>query len=322
MDQYLSADEAAKILNKPVDPLADVLHLLAMSSVFCAVSRASRPWGMTIPPMPETMMYHVATEGEWWIELDGRDPVPMQPGDLALIPHGEGHRLVSSLGNEAPALFDLPRVEMTDRYEVIEFGGGGELNRLICGTATFSHPAALDIVGMMPTLIHLSAEEEKTRNWLYSTMSLLSEEARALRPGVELILCRLSEVLVIQAVRAWIDTSPEENLGWLGALRDPQIGRSLQEVQRQPAAEWSVEKLARVAAMSRSAFASRFKELVGESPMQFVTRWRMLIAKKLIVNEDMTLAQVAEELGYESESSFSRAFKRTTGYSPGALRSN
>jgi AraC-like DNA-binding protein len=165
-------------------------------------------------------------------------------------------------------------------------------------------------------------EKASNRNsdWIQSTLRLMADEARMLRPGGETIVTRLADVLVVQAIRSWLERAPEAQTGWLGALRDQQLGRAIALVHRDPAHEWSVGSLAAAVAMSRSSFAARFTELVGEPPMQYVTRSRMRMASRLLQQETCTVAEVASRLGYQSEAAFSRAFKRFVGVSPGATR--
>lgn len=153
-----------------------------------------------------------------------------------------------------------------------------------------------------------------------STLQLLAAEARELRPGGETIITRLADVLDVQAVRTWIERDPSAQTGWLAALHDPRLGRALTLVHREPARAWSVESLASEVGMSRSGFAARFTEVVGEPAMQYVTRWRMLVALTRLSEGEESLSEIAGRLGYQSEAAFSRAFKRIIGTSPGAAR--
>jgi AraC-like DNA-binding protein len=155
---------------------------------------------------------------------------------------------------------------------------------------------------------------------MQSTLRLIAAEAQTLRPGGEAVITRLSDILVIQAIRSWIENDPAGQSGWLGALQDPQIGRAISLVHRDPARAWTVASLARELAMSRSAFAARFTQLAGEPVMRYVTRWRMHVALDWLREDGVSVAELASRLGYESEAAFSRAFKRTIGVSPGAVR--
>jgi AraC-like DNA-binding protein len=302
------------------DPLGEVLHYLRMTSTFYSRCEFSAPWGLVLPPFDDTMMFHVVTAGRCWLEVEGEEPVLLQPGGLALVPHGGGHRLASEPGIDGPHLFDIPREDISERYEVIRQGGGGPATRLICGTARFDHPAARRLAGILPRVINIEATESPELGWVQSTLHFIAAEARELRPGGETVITRLADILVIQAIRAWIERDPAARTGWLGALRDPQIGRAITLIHREPARDWSVASLASEVAMSRSAFAARFADLTGEPPMQYVTRWRMLLAQIWLEEDGATVGELASRLGYRSEAAFSRAFKRYQGVSPGAVR--
>lgn len=302
------------------DPLGEALYFLRMNGVFYCRCEFSAPWGLVLPTWPGTLMFHVITSGRCWVEVEGVEPRLLQAGDLALVPHGEGHRMASAPGLPGVELFDLPRELAGDRYEVIRQDGGGEAVGIVCGVVHFDHPAAQGLIGVLPGLIAVDAMTASHGDWIRSTLRLVTEEARALRPGGETVITRLADVLVIQAIRAWIEQDPSAQTGWLGALRDPRIGRAIALIHRDPAREWTVASLAAEVAMSRSAFAARFADLVDEAPMAYVTRWRMHLARMWLGEEEATVGEVALRLGYQSEPAFSRAFKRSTGTSPGAVR--
>ena len=303
-----------------VDPLGEALHFLHMSGVFYTRSEFTAPWGLALPPFPDCLMLHVVTSGRCWLEVDGVEPHLLQSGDFALVPHGEGHRLFSEPNAPAAKLFDLPRQQISERYEILRYGQGGEAASLICCTVRFDDPAAHQLVRLLPKFICIEAWQSPQMEWIQSTLRLMAAEARALRPGGETIITRLADILVIQAIRSWMAEDPLAQTGWLGALQDKRIGYAILLVQRDPARAWTVASLADEVAMSRSAFAARFKELVGESPIQYITRWRMNVALTWLKKEDVSLGEIANRLGYQSEAAFSRAFKRFIGVSPGAAR--
>jgi AraC-like DNA-binding protein len=246
----------------------------------------------------------------------------LHPGDLALVPHGDGHRLASDLGIAAARLFDLPREYASERYEVIHHGGGGAPTSLMCAAVRFEHPAAHDLVELLPRMIRVEAWTSPQTEWIQSTLRLMASEAKELRPGGETVITRLADILVVQAIRSWIAQDPAAQTGWLGALQDKQIGRAISLIHRDPARPWTVASLAAEVAMSRSAFAARFTELVGEPAMHYASRWRMHVALTWLKEETAPLADLASRLGYQSEAAFSRAFKRFMGVSPGAARQN
>ena len=303
-----------------VDPLGEALHFLRMSGTFYARSELTEPWGLTLPPMDEFLMFHVVTSGRCWLEVEGAERRLLQPGDLALVPHGQGHRLVSEPGGPAADLFDLPREERSERYEVLRHGGGGALTSLVCACVRFDHPAARRLVAVLPRTICIEASSLPHLDWIQATLRFMAAEARAMRPGGEAVITRLADILVIQAIRSWIEQDPAARTGWLGALQDKQIGRAISLIHREPAREWTLGSLAAESAMSRSAFAARFTEMVGEPAMHYVARWRMNVALGWLRESDAPLGDVAGRLGYRSEAAFSRAFKRYLGISPGAAR--
>lgn len=306
----------------PVDPLGEALHFLRMSGTFCSRSEFSAPWALELPPMPGWLSFHVVTAGRCWLEIDGAEHLLLEPGDLALVPHGEGHRLASAPGVVAARLFELPRDQLSDRYEILRYGAGGVATNVFCGVVRFDHPAAHQLVRLLPQVIRVdaAASSDSGTDWLQSTLRFMIAEARELRPGGDTVITRLADILVIQAIRAWIARDPAAQTGWLGALHDRQIGRALCLIHRDPARPWTLQALAAEVAMSRSAFAARFSELVGEPAMQYVTRWRMHVALTSLREHDVSLAELASRLGYESEAAFSRAFKRVVGIAPGAAR--
>jgi AraC-like DNA-binding protein len=316
------------------DPLGEALHVLRMSGTFYVRSELTAPWGLELPPEPRALWFHVMNAGGGLLEVEGAEPRRLRPGDFALVPHGEGHRVRSDPQAAAPRVDTLPHDYASDRYAVLRHGGGGEPTSMVCGTVRFGHPAARNLMALLPRIVVIEAPGTPVvaparaavgagspeTEWMQATLRLIAAEAAALRPGGEAIITRLSDILVIQAIRAWIARDPAGQTGWLGALQDPRIGRAMSLVHRDPARPWSVATLASEAAMSRSAFAARFTELVGEPAMRYVTRWRMHMALDLLQQQDVSVAELAARLGYDSEAAFSRAFKRTVGMSPGAAR--
>ena len=304
----------------PLDPLGEALHFLRLRGAFYCRSELSEPWGMTLPPMAGCLWFHVITAGRGRLEVEGEAPRAMRPGDFTLVPHGRGHVLRSAPGVAAPPVLDLRREAYGEHYEVLRHGGGGAPAGLVCGAVRVDHPAARQLVERLPPVVEVAPGGSPQAEWMQSTLRLMAAEAGALRPGGETVITRLADVLVVQAIRAWLETAPAARTGWLGALRDAQIGRALALIHGDPARDWTVASLARELAMSRSAFAARFTELVDEPAMRYLARWRMHVALDRLQEEGVTVGELAGRLGYQSEAAFSRAFKRIVGSPPGAVR--
>jgi AraC-like DNA-binding protein len=266
------------------------------------------------------MMLHLVTSGECRLDVQGAKTETLRQGDLALVPHGEGHRLGSGGRVRAMGLFDLPRELVSERYEILRHGGGGEPTTMICAVVRFDHPAARQLVAMLPRVIRVDAWSSPEMDWIQRTLRFISSEARELRAGGETVITRLADILVIQAIRSWIARDAAAQSGWLGALRDKQIGRAIALVHRDPSGQWTLASLAAKVGMSRSAFAARFTQLVGEPAMHYVARWKMHSALQWLKEGNASLSDLAARLGYESEAAFSRAFKRFNGISPGSAR--
>lgn len=313
-------DGAPAELPTTTDPLGEALHLLRLTGCVYARSDLTTPWGVDLPPLEGHMMFHIITAGRCWLEADGIEPVCLERGSLALVPHGLGHRLVDEPGRPSIDFFDLPIERVTERYERLTWGGGGDLCRLICVVVRFDHAAAGRLVDALPPVLQLDAWDGGNDRWLSDTLRFIAREAEALRPGGETVITRLADILAIQMVRHWIENESDVDTGWLAALRDPQLGRAIAAIHREPGREWTLESLARTASMSRSAFAARFTQIVGESAMRYLTRWRLQLARMELKESDESIGLVGERFGYRSEAAFCRAFKREFGVSPGADR--
>jgi AraC-like DNA-binding protein len=302
----------------PADPLGSALHLLRMNGAFYCRSELTAPWGLSLPAMPGYIWFHVVVSGTLQVET-GDGARTLSAGELALVPRGTGHALRSEPAAPAPDILSLEREQVSDRYEILRHGEGGPATALICGAVRLEHPAARNLIAALPATIVVGADAPGAE-WIQGVLRMLAAEAARPRPGGEAVITRLADIVVIQALRAWIESDPGARTGWLGALRDPLIGRAIALVHADPARPWTVEALAHELAMSRSAFAARFTELVGEPAMQYVTTWRMHGALTELHDGGATVGQLADRLGYRSEAAFARAFKRVIGSPPGAVR--
>jgi AraC-like DNA-binding protein len=303
------------------DPLAEALLHLRMDGMFYCRSELTAPWGLDLPPMPDCLWFHVVTNGECRLRTGDGVVRTIRAGDVVVLPHGAGHQAVDEDGAPTPMVLDLPHHYVSRHYAVLRHGGGGTPATIICGVVHLGHPAARLLLDVLPEVIHVDAAIGRAQwEWLPALLSLMATEAQTARPGGETVITRLSDILVVQAIRSWIETDPEAQTGWLRAMRDPLIGRAIALVHRDPGRDWTVAALAGEVGMSRSSLSARFTELVGQSPKQYVTRWRMHLAEDLLGDPANSIAEVAATLGYHSEAAFSRAFKRETGVAPSQAR--
>jgi len=302
------------------DPLAQTLHLLRMTGVVYCHSTLTAPWGIDMPPMADCLMFHVFTAGGGWLLVEGEPAQQLQAGDLALVPHGVGHLLLSDPAAAGVPLFELERELVTEWFEVLRHGGGGAMSDAICGAVRFDDPVARYLTASLPRIVTIKGMHAPEMEWLHSSFRLLAAEAGQRRPGSETMITRLADILVIQAIRSWVESDSALQAGWLRGLRDRYIGRALSVIHRDLSGPLSLNSLAQAAGLSRSAFATRFALLVGTPAMEYVTQWRMRVAFARLKERRVPLAQLAAEVGYDSEVAFHRAFKRVTGSTPGAVQ--
>ena len=302
------------------DPLSEILHSLHLSGALYCVARLGEPWGIEVPRLEGLMTLQIVTAGRYWIEVDGAAPQMLGPGSMTLIPHGVPTRMRSSLDVETVPLFDLPVDRISDRFETMRHGGDGPICLVTYAVVRFDQVAARRLTNILPPMIHVDAWEADTTGWLQSTLRFIASEASQLGPGAEIIITRIADVLVIQAIRNWLQHAELAEQGWIAAFNDEQIGRALASIHRSPAAAWSVAALAREVGMSRSAFSARFTALVGISVMHYVGDWRLQLARSRLQASADTVAVVAHLLGFDSEATFGRAYKRAFGISPGRDR--
>jgi|SRR6266568_2510851 len=302
------------------DVLADLLQSIHLHSTLYCRAKMGAPWGLRVSRR-EIASFHIVTAGTSWLTVEGVDqPVLLTQGDLVILPHGHAHTLTDHPNTPVKKLEDLVRTGPGAKDGIFSSGGQGAVTTLICGGLQLEAHTTNPLFSILPPLLHMSSRDEQSIPWLATIVKLVKAEASVQRPAAEAIITRLSEILFIQAVRAYMSSASDGNRGWLAALKDPQIGQALSLIQRQPGESWTVESLASHVSLSRSAFSAKFKQLVGEPPMQYITRVRLTKAAALLRAQSATLVEVALSIGYDSEVAFSKAFKRYFGMAPGAYR--
>jgi AraC-like DNA-binding protein len=253
--------------------------------------------------------------------VEGIDkPVLLNEGDLVILPHGHAHTMTDHPNTPATRLEDLVPKKPGEKDRIFYSVGQGAVTTLVCGGLELEDHATNPLFLILPPFLHMRSQHGQSFPWFRAIVKLVKAEASANQLAAEMVITRLSEILFIQAVRAYIITNGNGNIGWYSALKDPQIGQALALIQHQPGESWTVESLAIRVGLSRSAFSAKFAQFVGESPMQYITRVRLTKAAALLRTNSATLVEVAITVGYSSEVAFSKAFKRYFSIAPGAYR--
>lgn len=281
----------------------------------CALSE---PWGLLMPAQGAARFHFIGKRG-CWLLTPGKEWIELQPGDALLLPRGAEHQLASAPGVPALPLERYEIAEVSGNIFDVQGGGGGESTLLFCGSLTFNIDSEHPLLRVMPDLMraHDLARDEPALPHLLEAMA---REVTMSRFGSAGILARLADVLAASIIRSWIEHGCGDATGWIAAARNPEIGRVLAQIHLSPSRDWSVDALAKVMGASRSGFAERFTEIVGETPARYVAQVRMHQARLWLTRDRLRISEVARRLGYESEASFSRAFKRVIGSAPSRFR--
>lgn len=312
------------------DVLSDVLRAVRLTGAVYYDFELTSPWVAEAPPsrdiagkvMPgsqRVIEYHVIARGACWGHAVSEQPIRLNEGDLIVFPQGDAHVLSSAPGMRAEpdmSAFARPTTPLPIMYEL--GGGGPERARVVCGFLGCDERPYNPLLAALPRVIHLAASNVGG-GWLGTLLNIAVKESGSARAGGENVLARLSELMFVEAIRRYLETLPAAHTGWLAGLRDPVVGQALAALHGDPKQPWTVERLARLVGLSRSVFAERFMEMVGEPPMQYLALWRMQLASRLLM-EGGRVAEVAAAVGYESEAAFSRAFKKLVGESPATWR--
>jgi len=293
-----------------MDTLSDVLSMLKPRSDLSGGFTAGGDWSIQFPPQ-EGIRFQAVLAGECWLAVDGvSEPVRLKPGDCTMLPRGRPFRLASDL-----SLTPVPVDEMlsTTRSGMTVYNGGGDF--VIVGTvfAFTGRPVDL-LVGILPPLVHVP--QESGQQELRTTLDQLVRELRERKPGFVVVIQNYTYTILVQVLRLHLAAGEDGGIGWLFALADKQMSAAINAMHNDPRHAWTLQELAQHVGLSRSVFASRFKTTVGSSAMDYLIRWRMLLAGDRLISSGDPISTIAQSLGYESESAFSKAFKRTMGCSP------
>ena len=313
-----------------MDALSQTLRVVRLVGAIFLHGRFTAPWCYQSPhadtaapflePSAErVVIFHLITEGECWVELGDGPPERLAAGDAVIFPQGDAHRMGSQPGL-APASSARLHEVLARRPRLLAYGGGGATTKLVCGYLACDARLARMLLAGLPPIVKVSVRGSNAGVWLEASLRYALAEARSPRPGGQGVLSKLAEVLFIEVLRIYMNEQAEGRTGWLAGVNDRIVGAALRALHAEPARPWTLEDLARVAGTSRSVLAERFPQLVGPTPMHYLAQWRMLLASNMLARSNAPLARIAEEVGYQTDTAFSRAFRREYGMPPAAWR--
>jgi AraC-like DNA-binding protein len=321
-----------------LDVLSDVLRTIRLTAAVFFPLQTSSPWADEIPAAIEVVSailpraqhvvsYHIVSKGNCWVRLWDGPGLRLESGDIVVIPHGDAYVMSSAPGlrsampADAVLTFFRQMAGGSATSVVVEGGGGPERAELVCGFLGCDVRPFNPVLEALPRLVHLRRPPNvSVHDRLSPLVEFAVAESRQPRPGAQSVLLRLSEVLFIEVIRRYLDSLAPDRTGWLAGLRDPLVGRALALLHDQPSLPWTLERLAKDLAVSRSALAERFSDVVGQPPMRYLAHWRMQLASRLLADGTAKVSAVALNVGYQSEAAFSRAFKEIVGVSPAMWR--
>ena len=317
-----------------MDVLSDVLRAVQLTGAVYFDVRARAPWiaetphlssicARVMPEFEHVIAFHIMLDGACWAQLadESQPAVRLEAGDGVIFAHGDGHVMASEPGKRSTPNLDI-YYRPNDRalpFVLSELGGTGEGSRFVCGYLGCDARPFNPILDALPRT--LQVRRSSTGGQItHDLIRVALQETESPHAGGEAILSKLSELMFLQAVRQQIDALPPESTGWLAALRDRNIGAALRLMHGRPAEPWTLDSLAREVGLSRSVFAERFSQIMAAPAMQYLSNWRLQLAANLLKQDRLGIAQVAAEVGYESEAAFNRAFRKQVGVPPGAWR--
>jgi AraC-like DNA-binding protein len=315
-----------------VDTLSDVLRVVRLTGAIYFTIDGSAPWVAETPPASEiaphiaggvehVIDYHIVTTGTCWGGVVGEPAIQLSAGDVIAFPHGDPHVMSSTpgmRGQRYPGIYQSASQAPVPICLSLQ-GGGPDAAQLICGFLGCDARPFNPLLANLPRVIHVpgTADPDST---LRRLVGLALAESSAPRAGSAGVLARVSELLFVEVVRHHLAALPPEEVGWFAGLRDDSVGRALQRLHQRAAHPWTLEELAREVGVSRSVLAERFSHFVGLPPMQYLAQWRIQLAASLLRTSQSSLAEIAEQVGYGSETALSRAFKRWVGVAPAPYR--
>jgi AraC-like DNA-binding protein len=315
-----------------MDAFSQILSGVKLNGAVFFSAEFSAPWGFTTPASntmvdvlapgaAQLVLYHFVIDGGAFVQLGDGPAIELKPGDVVIFPHGDPHHMTSAKGAAAP----FPNYGISSKIKSrdlspLKAGGGGETSRFVCGYMTCDPYLSRPILSGLPPVFSVNIRTDRSGHWLENSILHLVEEAASGRVGSEAMLAKLSEALFVDTLRRYVAVLPEQQMGWLAGARDPIVGKSLGLLHSRVAHPWTIASLADEVGISRSALVERFTRYLSEPPMTYLTRWRLQLAARALESTSRGVAEIAADVGYESEAAFNRAFKREFGRPPGRYR--
>jgi AraC-like DNA-binding protein len=316
-----------------MDAFSEILSGVKLNGAVFFTAEFSAPWGFTAPAADEMaatvapgaahlVLYHLLVEGRAVVDMPDL-AVDLEPGDVVTFPHGAAHHMSS--GKDAVRPFPNyginAKIKSRD-LTPLRAGGGGPVSRFVCGYMTCDPYLSRPILNGLPPVFKVNIRADRSGHWLESSILHLVEESTSGHVGSEAMLAKLSEALFVDTLRRYVAGLPEHQTGWLTGARDPIVGKSLGLLHSRVAHPWTIADLAEEVGISRSALVERFTRYLSEPPMTYLTRWRLQLAARSLEKTSRGVAEIAGDIGYESEAAFNRAFKREFGQPPGRYRTD
>ena len=314
-----------------MDVLSEVLKVVKLQGALFYNGEFSSPWSVTAtssralarlvaPGAEHVIVYHLLTEGRAYIRMEDGTRMALNPGDIVMIPHGDRHIMENGPSTQTIDDSEQAAQVLAMRLKLCRIGGGGELTKLVCGYMACEPRLSQVFLSGLPPIFKVSIRNDPSGKWLENSIRFSVDQADASRAGGEAVRAKLSEVLFVETLRAYITHLPPEQTGWLAGARDVEVGKTLALMHRKPEQPWTLADLAKEAGLSRSVLAERFRHYLGETPMAYLTRWRLQLGAEMLGSTSYSVAQIAAEVGYESEAAFNRAFKREFQAPPARFR--